>query len=216
VQLLAKVYYNLGVERLESSRYSEAVDLFGMGQQLDRGDTAARENLLAAYNNWALAECDAGRYARAAELIEQGLQIDARYPPLLMNDLHVNQRWIISLCSRRRYADAIEVLDLAHQRRPEVELFDRGRGSLYRRWAHWEFVHGDWDAGWNALARAEALSAERDAVELVVHTVVAAWSELVRTGRSERASQLIRQTFVRHPDGLPQLQAMCDLPDRDS
>jgi tetratricopeptide (TPR) repeat protein len=90
-QLLAKVYYNRGVVRLETCRYAEAVELLWIAHQFDREDAAAHDNLLAAYNNWALAECDAGRHAGATRLIEQGLRLDPGYPPLRNNDLHIHQ-----------------------------------------------------------------------------------------------------------------------------
>jgi tetratricopeptide (TPR) repeat protein len=215
-QLLAKVYYNRGVERLELCRYAEAVELLWRAHQYDREDAAAHDNLLAAYNNWALAECDAGRHAGATRLIEQGLRLDPGYPPLQNNDLHVHQQWILSLCAQQRFGEAIGVMDQAHRRRPDVALFDTGRASLYRSWARQELARGNWQAGWDALARGEALSNGPDAVDSVVPTVETVWSGLVRAGQNDLARQLIQQACARYPERHLEIRARCDLPDGES
>jgi len=126
-QLLGKVYYNLGVARLEQSEFERAADLLRIAARLDQDDPAARANVLATFNNWALAKCDGGHLAEAAELLHQGLATDPNYAPLRANDLHIHQKWIKRLCAQRRYDEALVVLDGGYQRRPDAELFARGR-----------------------------------------------------------------------------------------
>ena len=134
-QLLGKVYYNLGITALESGDFSKAAERFRTASQLDHQDQAARENLLATYNNWALAEFDEGRFLSAKELLLRGLAIDPSYGPLLANDLHIHQQWIKRLCDAGDFSTAIELLEQGFLRRPDSELFDRGRVAVYELWA---------------------------------------------------------------------------------
>lgn len=139
VQLLSKVYYNLGVAQLEAACFADATELLETARKLDHQDLAARENLLAAYNNWALAECDRERFPAAKELLLHGLSIDPDYGPLLANDLHIHQRWIRRLCETGDFAAAIELMEQAYRRRPDAELFDRGRMAAYELWVGRQF-----------------------------------------------------------------------------
>ena len=70
----------------------------------------------------------------AAQLISQGLRSHPDYQPFLANDLHVHQRWARHLCREQQFAEALDVLDQAHRRRPNVDLFDRGRFAVRQQW----------------------------------------------------------------------------------
>jgi tetratricopeptide (TPR) repeat protein len=127
LNLVAKIYYNRSVAELRRNRFAQAVVASQAGLLLDPHDAAARNNLLAALNNWALRLCENGDYSRAAAVATYGLSIAPDYQPLTINDLHIHQKWVLSLCDQGRFDEALQVLRQAHQRRPDADLFDRGR-----------------------------------------------------------------------------------------
>ncbi len=134
-QLVAKIYYNRGIQQLAHGRYAEAIDLFNTSIHLDPDDSFTRNNRAAAYNNWALALADTSEYASAVARIRRGLTYDPGFEPLLANDLHVHQLWLTSLCDQHDFARAIDVLQRAGDRRPDAAFFKQGQVEVYRRWA---------------------------------------------------------------------------------
>jgi tetratricopeptide (TPR) repeat protein len=133
--LVAKIYYNRGIALLNEQHYAHAVAVTRAALALDPADEPTRKNLLAVYNNWALSLCRQGDYAAAADLAVYALGIGSDFPPLVSNDLHIHQQWVLHLCDAGRFAEALAVLEKGHQRRPDAELFDRGRGTVRRWWA---------------------------------------------------------------------------------
>jgi len=127
LQLVAKIYYNRSVAELRRNQFAQAVVASQAGLLLDPHDAAAHNNLLAALNNWALLLCEKGDYTQAAAVAAYGLSIAPDYQPLTINDLHIHQKWVLSLCDQGLFDEALQVLQQAHQRRPDAELFDRGR-----------------------------------------------------------------------------------------
>jgi tetratricopeptide (TPR) repeat protein len=132
---VAKIYYNRGTRLLDDDRFAQSVATTKKSLLLDATDTAARNNLCAAYNNWALALCDEGNYADAAAMVVYARGIGPDFTPLASNDLHIHQQWVLHLCESDRFADALAVLERGHRRRPDAELFDQGRDAVRRWWA---------------------------------------------------------------------------------
>ncbi len=211
VQLLSKVYYNLGVAQLEDNCFAEAAERLKMARQLDCQDLAARTNLLATYNNWALAECDARRFRAASELLLCGLTIDSQYGPLLANDLHIHQQWIRQLCDAGDFATAVELLVQGYRRRPNSELFDRGRIAVYELWAQHHFVLGDLPAGWGVLTEAQRRCGTASDTTREIAVIEAACEVLLSRHQPAVATRLLQQALERHPDHPDMLRRKYDL-----
>lgn len=90
-ELLAKFYYNRGIELLTKSEFSTGLSLLHISLQLDASDADARQNLLAGINNWSVECCRQRRYQEAAALIEQGLMLEPLFAPLRANERYVRQ-----------------------------------------------------------------------------------------------------------------------------
>jgi tetratricopeptide (TPR) repeat protein len=201
VQLVAKVYYNIGVTRLEKGDFRAAVEALRLSIRLDPQDRSARENLLAALNNWALRESDAGRYDRATELLNQVGQLDPDYGPSLANDLHVHQKWALHLCQAGEFREALELLDHCYARRPDAELYDLGRFAVCSLWAQSLLCHGQQDRAWEVFAEARRRYPQRSEwssyEEEAIHRSVTA---LLQQGNREDALALSLQGIRRRPD----------------
>lgn len=81
-QLVARVYYNLGIEYAKREEYAAAESLTRTGWSLDPTLDDARENWLATLNNWSVRLIHRGQFVQARQLIERGLQVDQQYVPL--------------------------------------------------------------------------------------------------------------------------------------
>jgi tetratricopeptide (TPR) repeat protein len=92
VELLGKLYYNRGVELLESGRFAEGLQLLQISLALDPADGDARANVAAGLNNWAVECFKANRFGESAALIERGLALDPSFAPLVANKQLVRER----------------------------------------------------------------------------------------------------------------------------
>ncbi len=190
--LVAKSFYNRGVRLLEQKQFCASVAAFFASVQLDPGDDAARENLLAALNNWSLALADDDQLEQAVRVVEAGLQIDPKHAALLDNDLHVHQRLTAAHCAAGAFPQAVQVMERGFRRRPNVALFAEGRGLVYIQWADALLSHGRVEAALDVLSqahanlpdRAEQIQAEQDQL-IQFHT-----TELLKRGRVEQARTL--------------------------
>lgn len=86
VQLLAKFYYNRGVEALKQRQFETGIDLLQTCLAIDPADPDARANLVAGFNNWAVEHCRNNRYQAAATVISLGRAIDPLFGPLVANE----------------------------------------------------------------------------------------------------------------------------------
>ncbi len=91
-EVLAKCYYNRGLECLHAQQYAAGIDLLRTSLTLDAADADARLNLAAGLNNWAVEQCRQQRYGSAAALIDQGLTLDPASAPLIANQQLVRAR----------------------------------------------------------------------------------------------------------------------------
>ncbi|MCI0361653.1 MAG: hypothetical protein L0211_24480 [Planctomycetaceae bacterium] len=92
VQLVAKFYYNRGVEQLQRREFEAGIASLRRASQLDPLDADAQANLLAGLNNWALALAEQDQPAAAAALVSRGLAIDPHYAPLIANQRYLAER----------------------------------------------------------------------------------------------------------------------------
>jgi hypothetical protein len=123
VQLIATIYYNLGVDLHAQKRYAEAAAANIKALHLDPANTTAWGNLVAAINNWAIElsspkDGTQKRYDIAAALLDQGVVLDATYGNFRANQLHVFYSWIYELATQNRIADAKTVFTYADERLP--------------------------------------------------------------------------------------------------
>lgn len=216
VQLLGKVYYNLGVSALEARRFADASESLHMAARLDAWDLAARDNRLATFNNWALAECEVGGYRKATDLVLQGLAIDADYGPLLTNDVYVHKKWVAHLCDLEQFASAIQVLEQAYLRRPDAEMFERGRLVTFGLWASHHFRLGELEAGWQVLHEAQRRCGLAEDPLLERTIVQAAYNDLMARHQLATARQLLEQTLQRYPGEPFPINRKRDLPEAGS
>jgi tetratricopeptide (TPR) repeat protein len=193
VELLAKIYYNRGVSRLEARSFGNAIALLRTSHALDPADLPTRANMAAGINNWALAEADAGNFERAVELIRDGSKEHPEFEPFSSNDVHIHQRWAVSLCEAGRFAEAMQALHAAHSRRPEVPLFDRGRLAVFGQWSAALLERGDFAEASHLFEQAGNWFDERSEIihyrSIAIHTAA---TRLAHSGHKEEANELLR------------------------
>ena len=83
--LVAMVYYNRGLDRLEQRDWAGAVAANQLALRLDPASRSARANLLAIWNNWALQRSAAGEHAAAEAMLERGLAIAPEFNTFRLN-----------------------------------------------------------------------------------------------------------------------------------
>ena len=124
VQLVATIYYNLGVDLHTKRRFPEAAAANLKALHLDRDNEQAWTNLLASLNNWALelaSEANGRRYNIAALILDQGVALDPTYDNFRANQTYVFYYWIHDLAKLGRFDDAREVYGHAQVRLPGNE-----------------------------------------------------------------------------------------------
>ena len=117
VQLIATVYYNIGVDHHAKQRHAEAAAANIKALYLDKDNEQAWTNLLVSLNNWALdaASEESGRkYDLAAFLLDQGVALDPSYDKFRTNYTYVFYLWIRDLTHLGRFDDARKVFELAN------------------------------------------------------------------------------------------------------
>jgi len=121
VQLIATVYYNIGVDFHNKKRHPEAAAANVKALYLDKHNEQAWTNLLVSINNWALEEVDEKRgerrlYNFATILLDQGVKLDPTYTNFRSNYVYVFYHWIHGLASKGRFDDARQVFALANDK----------------------------------------------------------------------------------------------------
>jgi tetratricopeptide (TPR) repeat protein len=90
--LVAMIYYNQGLDRLEMRDWPGAVSANQKALRLDPASRTARANLLAIWNNWALQLSERGEHAEAEEMLRRGLRIAPEFTTFQLNLGVVKQR----------------------------------------------------------------------------------------------------------------------------
>ena len=148
----------------------------------------------------------------AYELLEQACLIDCDYTPLSANDLHIHQKWTISLCQEGRYAEALRLLEQAYERRPEAELFARGRFVVCTRWVEYLFAEGRLNDGWEVLEdRRRHYAGCADWLPYEAEAFCAAARQLAQRGELDQAHRLLQQGRLLQPSHAGLLQTQRDL-----
>ena len=121
VQLIATIYYNIGVDLHAKKRYPEAAAANIKALYLDKDNKQAWTNLIASLNNWALDLADANkgaRYKEAAIILDQGVVLDPTYADFRTNQTFVFFYWIHGLASKGHFDDARRTYAIAQERIP--------------------------------------------------------------------------------------------------
>ena len=91
-QLIARVYYNLGILFAQAINYPQAAQLSWHAMQLDPTHGSSRNNWLATLNNWSLELIEQENLQQASEIIRQGLAVNPFYEPLLRGKAYLKRR----------------------------------------------------------------------------------------------------------------------------
>ena len=124
-RLIAKIYYNRGVDLLSSGDYAGALEANAIAYCLDLQSETTFGNLLATMNNWAIALCREGKYEEATALLREGLRHQPNYPPFKNNHTHVYHHWVDSLYRNGQMNEALHVAAVAASEQPDVDHFKR-------------------------------------------------------------------------------------------
>jgi tetratricopeptide (TPR) repeat protein len=124
VQLVATIYYNIGVDKHVQKQFAEVAAANVKALYLDPANQTAWGNLLAAINNLSIdltSVKDEERFDLAAILLDQGLTLDPAYKNFTTNQRYVFYHWIYGLAIKRRFDDARTVFKFADARLPGDE-----------------------------------------------------------------------------------------------
>ncbi|MBR0237779.1 MAG: hypothetical protein IJQ39_06805 [Thermoguttaceae bacterium] len=123
VELVAKLYYNRGVEALNKENFAGAMHCNAKALVLDSKSATAKGNFLATLNNWAINESKDAHYDYAMRILRQGMKIDPNYPIFKNNHVHIYHQWIEQLCKESRYEEAVALSRQAMAEAPNEEHF---------------------------------------------------------------------------------------------
>ena len=121
VQLVATIYYNIGVDLHAKQRFPEAAAANIKALYLDRDNEQAWTNLLASLNNWALAlasESEGRKYNIATIILDQGVALDPTYANFRVNQTYVFFYWISGWAKLGHFDKARQVYVHAQERLP--------------------------------------------------------------------------------------------------
>jgi len=124
VQLVATIYYNIGVDLITKKRYPEAAAANIKALYLDKRNEQAWSNLLASLNNWALEltkEEGGSQYHVATVILDQGVSLDPTYANFSSNQTYVFYNWIGGFAKLGQFDKARQVYAHANQRLPGNE-----------------------------------------------------------------------------------------------
>lgn len=132
-ELIAKVYYNRGVDFLAVKDFRSALESNAIALLLDPTSHTTRGNLLATINNWALNLCYEGKFTQSAELLRKGILEEPEYAMFRKNHVHVYHCWIDNLYRSGRLQEALTVARLALSEQPAEEHFIKLNQQLQER-----------------------------------------------------------------------------------
>ena len=89
VEILAKLFYNRGLDELARGDFAAALRATELSWQLDIQHDAARDNVATIINNWALDLSSHGQYERALAILKRGQQLVPDHPILYANQSHI-------------------------------------------------------------------------------------------------------------------------------
>lgn len=90
-QLLARVYYNIGLAYAHQRAYALSIAATQRGFELDPRHQRSRDNLLATLNNWALSLANEGQLRAAVAVISAAMELDADHPGTRENSAYLHR-----------------------------------------------------------------------------------------------------------------------------
>ena len=110
VELVATIYYNVGVDFYQKERFEEAIVAYVKAARLAPNNQTILGNLKATVNNWAIQIAMKDRdFERAILVAEQGLLLDPNFPEYKMNLPIFFHRWVDDLARDNRWDEAKRV-----------------------------------------------------------------------------------------------------------
>jgi len=128
VQLVATIYYNIGVGLHAKKHYPEAVAANIKVLYLDKENGQAWTNLIASLNNWALNLADernGRRYDEAITILDRGVVLDPTYVGFRTNQTFVLYHWIHGLAMKGLFDDARQTYAGVKTRQLDNESFQK-------------------------------------------------------------------------------------------
>ncbi len=132
-ELIAKVYYNRGVDFLAVKDFRAALESNAIALLLDPTSSTTKGNLLATINNWALNLCYEGKFTQSAELLRKGLLEEPEYAMFRKNHVHVYHCWIDNLYRGGQMQEALSVAQTALLEQPTEPHFIKLSQQLEER-----------------------------------------------------------------------------------
>ncbi len=120
VQLLAKLFYNQGLQLLASRRFAEALAVTELSWQLDRSHIQARQNVATIINNWALRLCQPGTHEQAITLLQRGRDVAPDFGLLAVNQRHVYLAWHAQALRENDLEKATRIRSTARREFPDI------------------------------------------------------------------------------------------------
>ncbi|MBQ7813676.1 MAG: tetratricopeptide repeat protein, partial [Thermoguttaceae bacterium] len=110
VELVATIYYNVGVDFYQKERFEEAIVAYVKAARLAPNNPTILGNLKATLNNWAIQIAMKDRdFERAIQVAEQGLLLDPNFTEYKMNLPIFFHRWVDCLALENRWDEAKRV-----------------------------------------------------------------------------------------------------------
>lgn len=109
--LIGLIYYNHGIDLLESGQFVAAAATNQRALTLDPGHVQARGNLLASWNNLALEMIAHEQFADAEHVLDRARAISPNHPPLVANERHLYARWFSNRLAAGDMGQARTMLD---------------------------------------------------------------------------------------------------------
>lgn len=132
-ELIAKVYYNRGVDFLAEKNFSRALEANAIALLLDPSSATTKGNLLATMNNWSILLCHEGKYPQAAQLLREGIREEPDYATFRNNHVHVYHRWIEALYQAGHMQEALQIADVAATEQPTEPHFGKLQQQIRER-----------------------------------------------------------------------------------
>ncbi|MBQ7109865.1 MAG: tetratricopeptide repeat protein [Thermoguttaceae bacterium] len=110
VELVATIYYNVGVDFYQRERFEEAIVAYVKAARLAPNNRTILGNLKATLNNWAIQIATKDKdFERAILVAEQGLLLDPNFPEYKMNLPIFFHYWVDYLARDNRWDEAKRV-----------------------------------------------------------------------------------------------------------
>ena len=110
VELVATIYYNVGVDFYQKERFEEAIVAYVKAARLAPNNQTILGNLKATINNWAIQIAMKDKdFERAILVAEQGLLLDPNFPEYKMNLPIFFHQWVDHLARDNRWDEAKRV-----------------------------------------------------------------------------------------------------------